>query len=91
MGRLSMCTAKREKIRLIMANENLVPCSTRLDQDTIERIDEFVSKHRYWKRNTVINKILWAVMHDFDEEAIYDMMRRSRRASEHVIKCYQIY
>lgn len=73
-----------------MAYENLVPCSTRLDRDTIERIDEFVSRYRYWKRNTAINQILWAVMHDFDDNAIYDMVRRSRRASEHVDSHYQI-
>lgn len=73
-----------------MANENLVPCSTRLDKDTIERIDEFVSKHRYWKRNTAINQILWAVMHDFDDKAIYDMIRRTRRANEYVSCHYEI-
>lgn len=73
-----------------MANENLVPCSTRLDKDTIERIDEFVSKHLYWKRNTTINQILWVVMHDFDDDAIYDMVRRSRDASEHVSCHYGI-
>lgn len=73
-----------------MAYENLVPCSTRLDKDTLKRIDEFVSKHRYWKRNTAINQILWAVMHDFDDNAIYDMVRRSRRASEHISAHYKI-
>lgn len=73
-----------------MAYKNLVPCSTRLDEDTIERIDEFVSKHPYWKRNTAINQILWAVMHDFDDDAIYDMVRRSRRASEQIVSHYQI-
>lgn len=73
-----------------MAYENLVPCSTRLDKDTLERIDEFVSKHPYWKRNTAINNILWAVMHDFDDDAIYDMVRRSRRASEQIKSNYEI-
>jgi len=73
-----------------MAYKNLIPCSTRLDEDTIERIDEFVSKHRYWKRNTAINQILWAVMHDFDDDAIYDMVRRSRRPIEQIVSHYQI-
>lgn len=73
-----------------MAYKNLVPCSTRLDEDTIERIDEFVSKHRYWKRNTAINQILWAVMHDFDDDAIYDMVRRSRHTIEQIVSHYQI-
>lgn len=74
----------------MMVQENLVPCSTRLDKDTIERIDEFVSKHRYWKRNTAINQILWAVMHDFDENSIYDMVRRSRCAIEQIKSNYEI-
>lgn len=73
-----------------MAYENLVPCSTRLDKDTLERIDEFVSKHPYWKRNTAINNILWAVMHDFDDDAIYDMVRRSRRPIEQIKSNYEI-
>lgn len=73
-----------------MVQENLVPCSTRLDKDTLKRIDEFVSKHTYWKRNTAINQILWAVMHDFDDNAIYDMVRRSRRASQQVESKYMI-
>lgn len=74
-----------------MANENLVPCSTRLDKDTIERIDEFLIKHPYWKRNRAINQILWVVMHDFDDDAIYDMVRRSRRASDQVESKYLIH
>lgn len=73
-----------------MANENLIPCSARLDKDTLKRIDEFLIKHTYWKRNRAINQILWAVMHDFDENAIYDMIRRSRRESEHVDSHYKI-
>lgn len=73
-----------------MAYKNLIPCSTRLDKDTIERIDEFVSKHQYWKRNTAINQILWAVMHDFDDDAIYDMVSRSRRANESIFANYEI-
>lgn len=75
----------------MMANENLVPCSTRLDKDTLERIDEFLIKHPYWKRNRAINQILWVVMHDFDEDAIYDIVRRSRRASEQVESKYLIH
>ena len=74
-----------------MVQDNLVPCSTRLDKDTIERIDEFVSKHPYWKRNTAIRQILWAVMHDFDDNAIYDMTRRNQFRTVHVESKYIIY
>lgn len=74
----------------MMAYKNLIPCSTRLDEDTIERIDEFVSKHRYWKRNTAINQILWAVMHDFNEREVYDMIRRNHFKDEPVSCHYEI-
>ncbi|MBR4846523.1 MAG: hypothetical protein IKU98_08935 [Bacteroidaceae bacterium] len=60
-----------------MANEELKLISARLDKETLAKIDEFVRKHTYWKRNTVINMILWAVMNDFDERDIYDMVRRN--------------
>ena len=74
-----------------MAKENLVPCSTRLDRETIDRIDAFLVNHPYWKRNTAINSILWAVMHDFDEDAIYDMVRRNRFKSQQIVSHYAIY
>lgn len=74
-----------------MAYENLVPCSTRLDKDTIERIDEFLIKHPYWKRNRAINQILWVVMHDFDDDALYDMVRRNRFKSQQIVSHYAIY
>ena len=60
-----------------MANEELKLISARLDKETLAKIDEFVRKHTYWKRNTVINMILWAVMNDFDERDVYDMVRRN--------------
>ena len=60
-----------------MAKEELRLISARVDEETLAKIDEFVRKHTYWKRNTVINMILWAVMNDFDERDIYDMVRRN--------------
>ena len=74
-----------------MVKENLIPCSTRIDKDTLERIDEFLTKHTYWKRNTAICQILWAVMHDFDEDAIYDMVRRNRFKDQQIVSHYAIY
>lgn len=73
-----------------MAQENLVPCSTRLDKETIELIDKFAEEHYYWKRNTIINAILWAVMHDFDEDALYNMVRRNRHTTQQIMSCYDI-
>ena len=75
----------------MMVKENLVPCSTRLDKESIELIDKFLEKRTYWKRNTVINAVLWAVMHDFDEDAIYDMVRRNRFKDQQIVSHYAIY
>ena len=75
----------------MMARQNLVPCSTKLDKDTLDRIDEFLVNHPYWKRNSVINAILWAVMHDFDDDALYDMVRRNRFKSQQIVSHYAIY
>ena len=75
---------------LIMVNEELKLISARLDKETLAKIDAFVLKHTYWKRNTVINMILKAVMSDFDERDIYDMVRRNHFKSQSVRCCYMI-
>jgi hypothetical protein len=63
-----------------MANDNLKPVSTRLDPETVTKIDMWLQRHKYWKRNTVINGILTAVVDNFDDRQIYDMVRYMRRA-----------
>ena len=73
-----------------MINEELKLISARLDKETLAKIDAFVRKHTYWKRNTVINMILWAVMNDFDERDIYDMVRRHHFKSQSIRCCYMI-
>lgn len=70
--------------------ENLKVMSVRLDPETIEKIDAFVRKYFYWKRNTVINAVLWAALHDFDDEAVYEMVRRNRYRPENVEAKYRI-
>lgn len=57
-----------------MENKKLI--SARLSPRTLAKIDTFVTKHYYWKRNTVISSILDTVFECFDEKAIYDMVRR---------------
>lgn len=59
-----------------MENKKLI--STRLDPQTLANIEKFVERHDYWKRNTVISGVLDAVFDNFDEKAIYDMVRYSR-------------
>lgn len=73
----------------IMSNEKLVPCSTRLDPEVLEKIEEFRKNRRYWKRNTVINAILTAVVNDFDDRAIYDMVCRPHHGYNHVTADYK--
>lgn len=63
-----------------MAKENLVLVSCRIDPETLKKIEAQTSKHYYWKRNTVINGILTAVMDNFTDRQIYDMVRYYRQA-----------
>lgn len=63
-----------------MAQNNLIPVSTRLDPETVAKIDTWLQRHTYWKRNTVINGILLAVVDNFDDRQIYDMVRYMRNA-----------
>lgn len=58
--------------------ENLKQISVRIDPVTLQKIDDFCKKHYYWKRNTVINALLSAVVDAMDGNALYDMVRYSR-------------
>lgn len=59
--------------------ENLKQISARVDPETLQKIDDFCKKHSYWKRNTVINGILSAIVDAMDDKALYDIVRYSRR------------
>lgn len=65
-----------------MENKKLL--SVRLDPQTIAKINVIQQKHYYWKRGTIISSILDAVVDNFDDKAIYDMMRYIRRFDKHV-------
>ena len=58
--------------------ENLKQISVRIDPETLRRVDDFIESHQYWKRNTVINAILTAIVDAMDDRALYDMVRYSR-------------
>lgn len=70
--------------------KNLQLISVRLDPDDLDALTKFCSRHTYWKRNTVICGIISAVMRDFNERQIYDMVRRNRFAVEIVTAEYRI-
>jgi hypothetical protein len=61
-----------------MPQEKLKLISARVDPATLAKIDQFLKRHYYWKRNTVINNILGAVFDKFTDSDIYDMVRFDR-------------
>ena len=62
-----------------MARENLVLVSCRIDPETLKKIEDQTKRHYYWKRNTIINGILTAVVDNFTDQQIYDMIRYWRQ------------
>lgn len=58
--------------------EKLKQISVRVDPVTLQKIDQFCKDHYYWKRNTVINSLLGAVVDAMDDKTLYDMVRYSR-------------
>lgn len=58
--------------------ENLKLISVRIDPETLKKIDALIGKHYYWKRNTIINGILTAVVDAMDQNTLYDMVRYNR-------------
>lgn len=64
--------------------------SARIDPETLEKIEAFRTKYKYWKRNYIIDNILYAVLKDFDEKDIYDMVRRSRWTTRNILAKYEL-
>lgn len=50
--------------------------SVRLETETYEKIEKIVERESYYKRSDVINNLLKAVLDNFNDEQIYDMMYR---------------
>lgn len=50
--------------------------SIRLRNEVLDKIDEIAARHNYWKRSEVINTLLDAVVSNFNNRQIYDMLRR---------------
>lgn len=61
--------------------ENLKQLSVKIDPETLEKVDAIASKGRYWKRNTIINGILTALMIEADERDIYKLIRYWKHGS----------
>ena len=58
-----------------MSYENLKLISLRMEPDTVKKLDELAKSHIYWKRSDIIRNILVAVLSEFDQREIYDMIR----------------
>ena len=50
--------------------------SVRLETETFEKIEKIVERETYYKRSDVINNLLKAVLDNFDDGQIHDMMNR---------------
>ena len=57
--------------------ENLKQLSVKIDPETLEKIDAIASIGRSWKRNTIINGLLTAILKEADERDILKLMRSS--------------
>lgn len=61
-----------------MARDNLKQISAKIDPITLDKLDNIQRQHYYWKRNTIINGILTAIVDTFSTHEIYDMIRYCR-------------
>ena len=73
-----------------MSKKNLKLTSVRLDPDMLESLEKFVSKHDYWTKNMVLNKILTTVFERFNEWDIYDMVRTWDGTKNPITAIYRI-
>lgn len=54
--------------------EKLKLVSVRLEPDTLKKIDVIASKHSYWKRSTIINRILSNIINCSDKETLWKII-----------------
>ena len=73
-----------------MANENLTQITAMIDHETIAKLEKFQKFHYYWKRNTIINGILTAVVDSFTDKEIYDMVRYWRGPDNYTDASFKI-
>lgn len=61
--------------------ENLKQLSVKIDPETLEKIDAIALRGRFWKRNTIINGLLTALLIEADERDIYKLIRYWKHGS----------
>lgn len=57
--------------------ENKIQISVRLEPEIMRAAEKAIAGRNYWKRSDFINRVLLAVIYNFGESQIYDMMRWS--------------
>ena len=64
--------------------------SIRIDNDTYDKIEALTKRHSYFKRSTVINFLLRAVLENFTDKEIYDMLCYWRHKNNVVFAKFEI-
>ena len=57
--------------------ENKIQISVRLEPEIMRAAEKAIAAHSFWKRSDFINQVLLAVIYNFNDQQIYDMMRWS--------------
>lgn len=73
-----------------MAKDSKKLISVRINPETLKKIEAFSEIQKYWTRNHIIDKILYTVFKDFDERAIYDMVRRTYWSQSKIMAKYEV-
>lgn len=61
--------------------ENLKQISVKIDPETLDKIDKFALRSYGYKRNTIINNILTAILFEADSRTIYLLLQYWRHGS----------
>lgn len=61
--------------------ENLKQISVKIDPETLEKIDAIAFNRVYWKRNTIINSVLTALLMEAEEREIYKLIKYWKHGS----------
>lgn len=56
-----------------MGKSELKLISIRMDERVLVKCAEFIQKHKYLTRSDLINRILLAVLYNFNDEQLYEM------------------
>lgn len=59
-----------------MKKSDLKLISARIDEESYKKISDLADRHPYWTKNYIIRQILLAVLRDFNDGDIYDMIRK---------------